>query len=718
VVSRLFINLANVIDQLKTGLRGWPADARAWLRERGLELWLITALWAVISVVIFWLATGHESPRRYQDEFLFWGVAKSWANGLGLTWRGTDLALRSWLYPVMLAPAFWLGKSVPTSYTIIHLINTLMIVGTIFPAFLMARMYVARGPAVLAALLAVSVPAMNYAGIIGTENLGYLTSTAAFGAMILSITKPRLRNWILAFALILVAMLTRTQFVTYLPIYIAAIVLAGLLRGPGKRREFFREQKWVLIGSGALVGLAALAFLVMGRKVVGLYGGVFDGVSPNKADIWFWLKAFAGDVYILAGFVPVIATIAMWGHKENRRDPLVGALLALALVATMVFLAQMTWFSATNQYDWRNRHIFYERYMFYLGPLYFTGFIAAWRRVSVGSAVLSVAFAVVVMTGFQSDALLPPFSYDSFGLSLLGWFVDAHPDWTPNIGRLLAELTLFLGAIYVVSTVKKEAVARIGMLVSTMLVLAILIGGQAKSWQYARLFSHDAFLSFPRPANFIDLHTDQDVGMIITSSDAPELYFQQEFWNDRIVRAFATDEKPFQSPIIYSPKCEFDWDKTGAILGTGCDKVPSAFFLRSDTVAMHLKDETKRVHPSVDWPNLTLMVGEPPPRILSIVDGRTIKTGVVQGLMHVRTFLDKPGDLRVTVGKSAVTHDITVGKDTTRVPAGSDSVITVPIPAMDNETDVSIKNKKGLPDSAVITGLEVREPGGEWISIL
>src|SRR5262245_56670033 len=98
-------------------------------------------IWAVVSTIIFALAVGHESPRRYQDEFLFWGVAKSFASGMGLTWRGVDLGLRSWLYPVLLAPAFWIGDTVPESYTLVHLINSLMMSATVFPAFLMARMY-------------------------------------------------------------------------------------------------------------------------------------------------------------------------------------------------------------------------------------------------------------------------------------------------------------------------------------------------------------------------------------------------------------------------------------------------------------------------------------------------------------------------------------------------------------------------------------------------
>src|SRR4029077_1567671 len=106
-----------------------------------------------------------------------------------------------------------------------------------------------------------------------------------------------------------------------------------------------------------------------------------------------------------SAIVPVIATLAMFGRAENRRDPLIGALLALAVVASLLFIAQVSWFSATNPYDWRARHIFYERYMFYLGPIFFVGFIASWNRVSWTSALVSTASAPAIMSGLQTDAV-------------------------------------------------------------------------------------------------------------------------------------------------------------------------------------------------------------------------------------------------------------------------------------------------------------------------
>ncbi|MFY9470210.1 MAG: hypothetical protein WAP37_08865 [Solirubrobacterales bacterium] len=706
-------------DWMRPRARGWRADCRRWFGERGIELWLLVGVWSVVTVVVFWLATGHESPRRYQDEFLFWNVGKDFASGLGLTWRGVGLGLYSFLYPVLLAPAFWIGGSVASEYTLVHLINSMMMVGVIFPAYLLARPFMNRLPAMLVAGLALLAPAMNYAGVIGTEALAYPVATGAFGAMIYAIARPRRRNWALALGMVVVAFLTRAQFAVFGPIYFAALVVAGLMRERPMRREFWRINREPLILMGLGFGLVALALLVRGRSAVGLYAGVFDGVSPSFADISYWARALTADVYVLTGVLPVVATVAMLMHRENRRDPLVGALLAVALVAALALIAQVTWFSATNPYDWRNRNIFYERYMFYLGPVFFAGLIVAWKRVGIWAAIASSVLAVVVISGFQTDSVLVPFSYDSFSLTLIGQYMETHAESVERIGMLLARVAALLCAVYCVSRIEGSKLAHYFGVASVLIVIGILGWGQAKTWDLARLYSHDAFKGVPKPANFVDRATDQPVGMIVTSTDAPEMYFSAEFWNDRIERAFATEASPIKTPIMYSPTCAFDWNERGEILGTGCDKVPRAYYIRNDTVSIHLQDETKRVHPNPQTPNLTLMESDGPAAMLSIVDGRNVINGSVEGAMNIRTFLGKPGQLRITFAPAREKHSIRAGDEPTEtVPADKGATVLVPTPAFDTTTPVNITDKRGAPASTTVTRIELRERGGEWVSIL
>ncbi|MBI2692216.1 MAG: glycosyltransferase family 39 protein [Solirubrobacterales bacterium] len=704
---------------MKANFAEWRSDAGAWLRERGLEIWIITGIWAILTVIIYLLATGHESPRRYQDEFLFWALAKNWAGGDGLTWRGTGLQMRSALYPILLAPAFWFANSVPGQYTGVHLISSMMIVATIFPAYLMGRLYMDRWRALVVALLVVSVPAMNYAGVIGTENLGYLLFTAACGGILLSLARPRPRNTLLAFALVLAAMLSRTQFIVLLPIFTGTLLMAAVMGPPGNRVDYLKERRSVWTTLVALAALGGLFILVQGKGAFGLYGGVFEGIPLEFSALWFWVKAFTADVYLLSAIVPVIATLAMFGRAENRRDPLIGALLALAVIASIVFIAQISWFSATNPYQWRARHIFYERYMFYLGPIFFLGFLASWKRVSWTSALVSVAVATAIISGFQTDAVLVPFSYDSFGLTTIASWMANNPASAPKIGMLLARLTFLLGVVYVLSTIDHKLVRKILYCVLVAVTFVWLIQAQAKTWQDARKYSAQAFELVPKPANFIDQNTDEEVGMIITSTDDPLSYFTTEFWNNRVVRAFATDAKPIVSPIMYSPKCKFDWTRTGEILGTGCDLVPNAWYLRSDTVAMHLKDETKRVNPSPAWPTMTLMVGGAPPRMLSLIDGRNVRSGIVSGALNTRTFLDKPGKLRFKIRGSESTAVLrTPSGKSVVVQPGKSGELTMDLSANETYSTFTVKTPGGIQSEVFLDDLSVQEPDGKWQSIL
>ncbi len=704
---------------MKTNFAEWRSDAGAWLRERGLEIWIITGIWAILTVIIYLLATGHESPRRYQDEFLFWALAKNFAGGEGFTWRGVGIEMRSTLYPFLLAPAFWFAKTVPGQYTGVHLINSMMMVGAIFPAYLMGRLYLDRWRALVVALLVVSVPAMNYAGVIGTENLGYFVFTAACAAILFALARPRPRNTALAFFFIVAAMASRTQFVVLLPIFAGTLLLAAVMAEPGKRVEYLKERASVWITLAALFVLGGLAIIAQGKGAFGLYAGVFDGISLSTSALWFWVKAFTADIYLLTAIVPVIATLAMFGRAENRRDPLIGALIALAVVASVLFIAQISWFSATNPYDWRSRHIFYERYMFYLGPIFFLGLLASWNRVSWTSALVSVAVGTAIVSGFQTDAVLIPFSYDSFGLTTIAHYMTTHQDTIPKIGMLLARLTFILGLVYIASTIDHKATRKILYWVLIAFTFVWLIQAQWVTWQDARKYSTQAFITFPKPADFIDENTDEDVGMIVTSTDDPLSYFTTEFWNNRIVRAFATDAAPIKSPIMYSPKCEFDWSRTGEILGTGCDKVPTAWYMRSDTVVMHLKGETKRVHPGPAWPTMTLMVGSPPPSILSLIDGRVVRSGIVQNAMNARTFLDKPGQLRLNLQGTRSTSVVKAsGGGSVIVQPGKKATLTIDVPANEKYTTFTVTTPGGLPSAINVKGFSAKQPGSDWESLL
>ncbi len=702
----------------ETAARGRPevggaeADSRLPVsRPSRLETLLVLVFWAVVTVIVWRLAVGHVSPRRFQDEFLWSSVAESIARGEWLSWRGTGLGIKSPLYPLLVAPAYLLGGSTETVYHSIHLINAAMMSAVIFPVYFVGRRYLEPTLAFTAALFAVAAPGMNYAGIIGTEALAYPAAAFACLAIALVAAVPSGRRWALAGTAIALAILTRTQFVVFVPILLGAVLLSGWMRGPDGRRAYFAEQRVALLAIGALLAVGTLFALVAPGAAVGLYKEALEGNLPQFDELWFWLRAFTADVFVVGGIIPVIAAIAMAFQRENRRHPMIGALLATALVASAGFVAEVAWFSANNEFDWRARHIFYERYMFYLGPLFFVIFMTCWRRIRPLHVIWAMSIAALTMwAGLHSDLVLVPFSYDAFGLTLAGWVLDSHPDLAGSLGLLAAALTLLMGWVLVAASVDNRSVARFGAAGALLLAFTFLLWNQAKTWEYARLYSPIAFQGVPKPVDWIDRKTDRDVGMIVTSTDAPEMYFSSEFWNRRITRAFATDKPPISSPVMYSPRCEFDWAADGTILGTGCDAVPRAFYVRSNTVAVHLQDPALEYEKS---PDQRLLIARPPVRLLSMLAGRDVTTGVAKGEVKLWTFADRGGVVRMRVRSLEGAGKVRVGRRTFALPRRGSAEIEFPVGKGEQVTTVRFVDRLALAIEVEIGEVELSQPGGE-----
>ena len=72
------------------------------------------------------------------DEFLYYGMARSIANGEGLMFRGQQADYSYILYPLVLSPVYLLGLKGPALYRAMQLWNILLINLSIFPIFFLA----------------------------------------------------------------------------------------------------------------------------------------------------------------------------------------------------------------------------------------------------------------------------------------------------------------------------------------------------------------------------------------------------------------------------------------------------------------------------------------------------------------------------------------------------------------------------------------------------
>ena len=73
------------------------------------------------------------------DEFLYYGMARSIANGEGLMFRGQQADYSYILYSLVLAPVYLLGLKGPALYRMLQLWNILLITLSVFPIYGIAK---------------------------------------------------------------------------------------------------------------------------------------------------------------------------------------------------------------------------------------------------------------------------------------------------------------------------------------------------------------------------------------------------------------------------------------------------------------------------------------------------------------------------------------------------------------------------------------------------
>lgn len=677
------------------------------------------ALWLLIAAIMGLLASGITTPRRFQDEFLYWGLAHSLAAGRGLTWYGGDYPVISSFYPIVLSLAVAATDTVSSQFELIKQVNALLMSAVVFPVYLAARWFVQPPLALVAALMAALVPAMNYVGMIGTEVIAYPLAAAALVALVRAIGRPSTRATLEFAVFLALAAFSRIQFVSLLPTALVAAGLTVVLAAPDERRTRFVALKslWLFLAVTLFVGL--LYGVARGNSSVGIYLLVLRPIRIEWHDIDYWLRAFSADLYILCAFVPAIATFALLGRDARKGDPMVSALALVAVVASVIFVMQMTWFTAIGFEHARERHILYERYLFYLGPLYFVGLVAALKRASTRAVLISTAVAVVLVLLLPTEAILIPISQDSFSQAYLGFMLDEHPRllaWSPAV---LAAFALVLGGL--LALIRRgdperatARYARMGVLIVPIFLMLIT---QMKAWSYQQIYADGVRNASPQPLSWVSDATDRPAAQLVAEGTDRLGFFLTGFWNLNVDRLYVSPEAPIGSYMVTAPTCELRWSREGRILPTaaqGCAAPPMAWVLESPTLVMRMRDERARTSPR-RTPTSTLMLTDEPPQLFSLLGGRTVRTGEVQRALVLRSFLRGSGALRLRLtSKGATTMLRLPGGAKVTIKSGAPTTLVLKLRGGDQLT--RIERIVG-PGKLYARAVELREGAGAWQAI-
>ena len=301
--------------------------------------------------------------------------------------RGVSVSSYAQVYPILLSPLYG-ALSTPTAFRAAHVLNAVLFASAAVPVYLLAREVglSSRWPLVCAAL-ALVLPWNVEAAFVLTESAAYPVFCWTSLALVRAVAAPSPRRDAIALASLVVAVFTRTQFLS-----LAGVLPLVVLLHDG-RTSLRRHRVLAVAYAGAAV--AAIVVEVTGglARLLGSYA-----VTATEGSLLPWKAielagAHLDLVGVGVGLLPLLLGGAWIVDNVVRRSPFA----LYALVATVVLTLE------TSSYDARfggGLTGIRGRYLFYVAPLLLVAMARALadQRVSrISLAAVTVFFSVTVL---------------------------------------------------------------------------------------------------------------------------------------------------------------------------------------------------------------------------------------------------------------------------------------------------------------------------------
>jgi hypothetical protein len=491
-------------------------------RVAAIPVWVaLAALVAASALVRFWAGTRVTTPWINPDEIIYGESAKSLYRDGSFEILGRRLGFLSLIYPALVGPLL-ARADLERWYQWTKLLQALVMSLTAVPVFVWAREVGARGWALTASLLTLTLPGLAYSGLLMTEVAFYPVVVLAAWAMARSLEEPTLRHQVLLVLAVIVAAMTRIQAFVLIPAFVTALVLFRAGRAELRR----------LLPAIAGFFVVCVVWAGVSLRHGGPLSRVLAGYEPAGRVHYALTDAFrftawhAADIVLFTGLIPSCAMLLLWTTRARS-----GALRAYLAVASALLL----WF-AVEVGVFASQQIGYlaERNMIPLAPIVFVGF-AAWlarsapRPQLATAAVVSGVLLLVLYLPVKRVSTSEAFP-DSFTLLPLIKLASARP--SADIDLLLAAVAL--AALVLLAVVPRRAI----WLLPAVVALAL----SAESvWASREIADRAAFLQL--------MSTGSDRRWIDHTADGPTAFvyigefnwpgvWESVFWNSRVVRAY------------------------------------------------------------------------------------------------------------------------------------------------------------------------------------
>jgi hypothetical protein len=325
---------------------------------------------ALVRIALNWSAPG---PWIFVDELIYSSLGRTSLSGF--TIRGAPISGYGTVYPLVLAPAYYLFDNLVVANQAVKVTNALVMSTVAVPVYVMGRQLLRRRWALAAAGVVVCIPGMSYTSVVMTENAFFPIAGFAFMCMLLALLRRQFWWQLAVFPLIFLAFETRAQGAVLLAIYAVALVSVVttdvIAASTGNRRAVLRaDLRRFGVSLGILVAgvLGTLAFLASaGRSPSSLLGAYAITAEATERYQWrpvlSWFLMHVSELDLWLGIVPFVALMMLVGvavRERDNRDVRVFACLAVpAILIFGVLVAAFVVFSNVGRIE--------ERNLFYVG---------------------------------------------------------------------------------------------------------------------------------------------------------------------------------------------------------------------------------------------------------------------------------------------------------------------------------------------------------------
>lgn len=508
--------------------------ARAKRVDRALAALPLALLYLLFCSLYLWQAGQRLTPTIFSDELELAQLSRSIAETGESARRGEPYGFQS-VYTILLAPVWWIDDT-ESAFAAAKYVGVLVMTSAIFPAYLLARLVVAKPWALFAAAGSVAIPGLAYSSFLLEEPLAYPTATAALWLLARFTAAPGVVTLAPALAISIAAPLVRSQL-AIVPAALALCLLALAWLSVPARNWRAAWTRWDWAGAVVLAIGATLAT---------------SAVLGHASESWYVTTAFwkgrlveyglwaIGALAIGVGGLPLVGGLAAV-FVRDRGD---GRVRAFAITAAAAFICFGMYAAVKAAYlstVFATRVL--ERNVIYLAPVLFAGTALLLERPRSRPWALAGAAVLVLYLVTTTPYELASYPYGdapSLAMAALG---NRELAWGEAAIERALVVTVLAGVALLVARnrLRGRPAAAAGALAASG-VLAWTLTAEVYAARGFRAQADLLYANLPAPVDWLDETTGGEPAVYLGQSidDANGIWLL-EFWNRSLRKVWSMD---------------------------------------------------------------------------------------------------------------------------------------------------------------------------------